>query len=100
MTREEAANMIRNDIKLHHDYLSGTYRSALNMAIQALIEPEVKHGHWIIEIDSGAPDGRRIVCSECKEDVTSEIRTIGLKFPDLSPLWDYCPYCGTKMGEN
>lgn len=28
--------MIRNDMKLHHDYLSGTYRKALNMAISAL----------------------------------------------------------------
>lgn len=36
MTREEAAEMIRNDIKLHHDDLSGQYRKALRMAIEAL----------------------------------------------------------------
>ena len=28
--------MIRDDIRLHHDNLSGTYRKALNMAITAL----------------------------------------------------------------
>ena len=36
MTNQEAAEMIRNDMKLHHDYLSGQYRKALNMAISAL----------------------------------------------------------------
>lgn len=36
MTREEAADMIRNDMRLHHDALSGAYRKALKMAIEAL----------------------------------------------------------------
>ena len=36
MTREEAIEMIRDDIKKHHDYISGQYRKALNMAIKAL----------------------------------------------------------------
>ena len=36
MTREKAIEMIQNDMKLHHDYLSGAYRQALNMAIKAL----------------------------------------------------------------
>ena len=36
MTNKEAIAMIRNDIKLHHDYLSGEYRKALGMAIKAL----------------------------------------------------------------
>ena len=36
MNNQEAAEMIRDDMKLHHDYLSGTYRKALNMAISAL----------------------------------------------------------------
>lgn len=39
MTNQEAAEMIRDDMKLHHDYLSGTYRKALNMAISALNAP-------------------------------------------------------------
>lgn len=36
MTSKEAAEMIRNDLRLHHDYLSGQYRKALKMAIEAL----------------------------------------------------------------
>lgn len=36
MTNAEAIKMIQNDIKLHHDYLSGEYRKALRMAIKAL----------------------------------------------------------------
>ena len=52
MTNQEAAEMIRNDMKLHHDYLSGTYRKALNMAISALEkqipkEPAVMIDTWI-----------------------------------------------------
>lgn len=42
MTKQEAADMIRNDMRLHHDYLSGTYRKALNMAIETLIGEEKK----------------------------------------------------------
>ena len=38
MTNQEAAEMIRNDMKIHHDYLSGQYRKALNMAIDALLK--------------------------------------------------------------
>jgi hypothetical protein len=42
MTNKEAAEMIRNDMKLHHDSLSGGYRKALSMAISALQEQELK----------------------------------------------------------
>ena len=45
MTREEAAKMIKDDIRLHHDYLSGKYRHALNMAIETLQQPEIIHCH-------------------------------------------------------
>lgn len=36
MTIDEAIAMIENDMKLHHDYLSGKYRQALRMAVDAL----------------------------------------------------------------
>lgn len=36
MTNAEAIEMIQNDMKLHHDYLSGEYRKALKKAIEAL----------------------------------------------------------------
>ena len=50
MNNQEAAEMIRDDMKLHHDYLSGTYRKALSMAISAL-EKQIpkkpkKIDHW------------------------------------------------------
>jgi hypothetical protein len=36
MTNAEAIEMIQNDMKLHHDYLSGEYRKALKKAIKAM----------------------------------------------------------------
>lgn len=36
MTIDEAIAMIENDMKLHHDCLSGKYRQALRMAVDAL----------------------------------------------------------------
>ena len=47
MTRKEAAEMIRDDIRLHHDYLSGVYRKALRMAIDALEKLPDKHGRLV-----------------------------------------------------
>ena len=38
VTKEEAIKMIENDIRIHHDYLSGKYRQALTMAVVALKE--------------------------------------------------------------
>ena len=47
--------MIQNDMKLHHDYLSGEYRKALKKAIKALEEQEwvpckkrlPEEDHWL-----------------------------------------------------
>ena len=50
ISRQAAIEMIRNDMKLHHDYLSGKYRKALGMAVKAL-ETE----QWI-PCDKGEPD--------------------------------------------
>jgi len=36
MTNEEAIKMIRDDMRLHHNSLSGYYRQALSKAIEAL----------------------------------------------------------------
>ena len=41
MTREDAIQMIQDDVRLHHDALSGQYRKALHMAIGALLQPEI-----------------------------------------------------------
>lgn len=56
MTNNEAISMIRNDMKLHHDYLSGEYRKALGMAVKAL-EAE----QWIPCIALPETDGHYLV---------------------------------------
>ena len=95
MTREEAAQAIRHDISLHHDYLSGEYRKALRMAVDSLEQPEREKGEWIIR-DNPGTGWYRVTCPECGEDVTSTIPLIGF-FPDVKPLWDFCPDCGADM---
>ena len=66
MTREEAAQMIKDDMRLHHDYLSGNYRKALRMAISALEQPEI------------------IRCKDCEHwDTTWQ--------NDFAPNYHYCP---------
>ena len=57
----------------------------------------VKHGKWIIR-DNPGTGWYRVTCSECGEDVTSTAPCIGF-FPNARVLWDYCPYCGSRMVE-
>ncbi len=72
MTREEAIGMIKDDMRLHHDYLSGNYRKALRMAISALEQPEI------------------IRCKDCEHwDTTWQ--------NDFAPNYHYCPLAdGTR----
>ena len=58
MTREEAIQMIQNDMRLHHDYLSGDYRKALRLAIEALQQPEQR---WIPVTERLPDDGLYLV---------------------------------------
>lgn len=53
------------------------------------------HGHWVVKY---APDTHwyQVTCSHCGEDVTSSIPLIGF-FPNVRPMWDYCPECGAMM---
>ena len=87
MRAEEAIDMIQNDIKLHHDYLSGTYRKALNMAIEALEKQILKSP--ILEGD-GYADGEMVYdrwyCPRCDMDYDAEYEK-----------HDYCPVCGQKI---
>lgn len=51
MMEREAIERIQNDLKLHHDDLSGQYRKALRLAISALKKQEqscetCKHGQF------------------------------------------------------
>ena len=87
MTREEAAQMIKNDMRLHHDYLSGNYRKALNMAISALTEkPEI--GVWKELKNAGlTPGGTPVyVCSKCG----GSEHLHGVEFPKRKLICDEC----------
>ena len=58
MTEQEAIERIQNDLKLHHDDLSGQYRKALRLAISALEKQE--RDKWV-------------PCSKRKPDIDSEV---------------------------
>lgn len=84
MTNQEAIDMIRNDMKLHHDYLSGTYRKALNMAVDALEtlipvepieDPNLIRGGWF---------GREAECC-------------GKCHTNLRFFANFCDQCGTPV---
>jgi len=77
MNTQEAIGRIKNDIRLHHEELSGQYRHALRMAIVALkeqipIKPIYK---------SDMP-----FCGRCKYA--------------LSSSWHNCPNCGKEIHWN
>ena len=81
MTNDEAIEMIRNDMKLHHDSLSGEYRKALRMAISALSQPQRMKGRWI-----RYPKICKVECDQCGK----RFRT------DFTPR-NFCPSCGADM---
>lgn len=79
MTREEAIGMIKDDMRLHHDYLSGEYRKALKLAISALAQPEI------------------IRCKDCKhlfEDNGCPLRTWRTHTED-----DFCSYAERRTDD-
>ena len=86
MNNQEAAEMIRDDMKLHHDYLSGTYRKALNMAISALKkqipkEPAVMIDTWI--------------CPSCNNGIEYQF-LLGDNVL-FHGFHDFCPRCGQAI---
>lgn len=52
-------------------------------------------GEWIVR-DNPGTGWYRITCSNCGEDVTSVVPTIGF-MPNVKVLWDFCPNCGAQM---
>lgn len=84
------ADKLLRDIE-HYHLSDGKFQHWVE--IQSTIER--KTGKWIIQ-DNPGTGWYRVVCSECAENVTSNIPMIGF-FPHCKPLWDYCPYCGADM---
>lgn len=74
MNTQEAIERIENDIRLHHDELSGQYRHALRMAIVALNEQ--------IPIKPILKSDMRF-CGSCKFALAS--------------TWNCCPSCGKEI---
>ena len=72
--------------------------ASCHRAIKALpsAQPDRGEGRWIIQ-DHPATGWFRVICSECGEDVTSNAPIIGF-FPNAKCIWDFCPWCGAKMG--
>ena len=81
MTREDASNILR---ELKENGLWFSQRLAIDMAIEALKQPEQKKAKWVKDKTN------QLYCSACGQyGVYSE------KFGTLHTL--YCPYCGAKM---
>ena len=82
MTREEAISRINNDLEWHKKELSAAYKTALNMAIEALEEPET--GKWI-----GGELGECSVCGYggCASDIWDRCKE------------HFCPNCGARLEE-
>ena len=89
MTKQDAIEYL---LYMKHDVQAKSPMDiALDTAIEALrkptIEPEVRHGRWIVHTTWHAMFGIiHSECSECKFDRNG----------DLS-LWKFCPACGARM---
>lgn len=98
MTREEAAQtiyglIIRSDESEEGCYIYSDEIKALNMAIEALKQPERKKGKWILSDEQWQEDvnngNYRFICSECgKSDIHSK-----------AVIVSFCWNCGAEMGE-
>lgn len=89
MTNKEAIAMIRNDMKLHHDALSGEYRKALKMAIKALEKcenwtqkEEKEFDHEKKADDPWIPFKLRPLTEEEKEDHPDQEYMLDCLLPD------------------
>ncbi len=81
MTRDEAIKILsyRDGHGMPCGY-NGGYAEAIEVAIEALKDEPVKHGHWISKFENGKVN---TYCSACGNI------TYG--------LYHYCPDCGAKM---
>lgn len=94
-----ASDLIDWIIETDPEWCIGTVRSIVDhIEEMPSAQPERKEGRWIIQ-DHPATGWFRVLCSECGEDVTSNAPIIGF-FPNAKCIWDFCPWCGAKMGGN
>lgn len=67
----------------------GDYHKALGIAIKRMGEPERKTGKWEYVQYDGNPKIGNWHCSNCRVIVNSGF--------EGTPVFNYCPICGTKM---
>jgi len=86
MTREEAKEILTELWGVYNqDYLTDKESEAVEMAIEALREPEKKKGKWLDVPDPYGFFDTIPVCSEC--GCTTKLRE----------TYKYCPHCGAEM---
>ena len=90
------ADALMRDIE-HYHLSDGKFRHWVE--VQPTIEPERKHGKWILMSDA---DGKYYACSECGEDLPrycSEMPTWDNPYPRKQSIdkTDFCPNCGSDM---
>ncbi len=68
---------------IHPDFVTDKCNNYKFLAEQPTIEPEVRHGRWIVR-------GQEIYCSEC--NMESLYNAFG-----ASKFSDFCPKCGARM---
>ena len=85
MTREEAIKIMTWRLSLLRDYCAGSREvEAVEMAIEALKQPEQKQGKWIVT----GTFFDFLKCSCC-----------GYKKPWNQDIFNFCPNCGARMEE-
>jgi NADH pyrophosphatase NudC (nudix superfamily) len=86
ITREEAIKRLEEGAPFSELY-DPRWEDALALAIKALKDEPVKHGHWIIHFDDLFPEDSSVECSVCHE------------YEGIMANDNYCPNCGAKMDE-
>lgn len=85
MEISEDIDLLDNLIGMVDDNHHSDYDGALHMAIEALSEEPIKHGHWDEIVNQG------MYCSECHNYFSFD--------DNCTEEFDYCPHCGAKMDE-
>lgn len=89
MTEREAIERIQNDLKLHHDDLSGQYRKALRLAISAL-EKQIPKKPRHIDKNATFDGNWKRVCPACGRVLMERITTPEESYPRI---YNHTPHC-------
>lgn len=96
MTIDECIDILDDNftvLNTHGHYTESEESEAIDMAIEALSQPEQKVGHWI---KYGVPrcDEQHYQCTNCEYYIN-----FGMWGKVYTKEFKYCPNCGAKMVE-